>query len=379
MRTRGLLTTVAALLAALLLVTLLPTTAGARPDGRPTPGASITPREAPQSFLDARRRRSPLPVLWGRSFGDPSVAATSWGYVAVATGWGVPMSSAYAANGPWVDRGPALTRLPTWALDEPLWAADIERINGRWVMYYSARVAGLGRSGRCIGVAVSTSPLGGFTPVDRAPLVCPRRATTPRAGDLVPRRGRGLSKKAGVIDPSVFRDRGGRLHLLYKTQGFPSSIRMVRLNGHGLTARRKAPSRRLVRDPGTVENPVLVRRGKKYFLFTSQGNYGGCRYRTEWRRSKDLWSWKDTRPRVLLNRKKTGLCGPGGADVVAEPALGTTTIFFHGWVCYRTELPCRGRFNYKDPFGPPSNRAMYAARLGFKGGAPRIKRYLRPG
>lgn len=334
----------------------------------PTPAvATSAPRSGPTA---------PKPLVWSQSLADPSIAATPWGYVAVGTGVAVPRMRSWDGRN-WTPQPPALPNPPAWVAPGEVWASEIVRLRkNRWLLYYAAPVLGLGEGGRCIGVAVASSPLASFRPVGRAPLVCPARARTPRAGDRV-RRNRKMPR-SGVIDPSLHVDRKGRPLLLYKTQSTPSSIRMVRLRRNGTAIARKSRSRVLLKHHGIVENPVLVNRGKYHYLFLSAGNYQRCGYHTVWLRSRKLWKWKDKRKHTLLNRKKTGICGPGGADVVSESLLGTR-IYFHGWACERGPRPCPRRFHALDPYGLPSVRALYGARLGFKNGRPRVKRYLRAG
>src|SRR5690606_19493551 len=110
------------------------------------------------------------------------------------------------------------------------------------------------------------------TPLAQDPLL-PRDPTLPRAG---------------VIDPSVFRDVDGQRYLLYKTDRMPSSIRLVPLSRNGRRVRTGAVSQELFRATGVVENPVMTRRGSRYVLLTSEGDFTTCDYRTTWRASTSL-------------------------------------------------------------------------------------------
>ncbi len=131
---------------------------------------------------------------------------------------------------------------PSWAISGRYWASDLVQVNGLWLLYFSAEVAGLGLDGRCIGVATATDPTGAFVP-DERPLVCPRQAVSPPAYDKIKRRDRNMPK-GGVIDPDFFKDKRGHQYLLYRTQGTPSSIRLVELPRQRPPgrARRAAPS-----------------------------------------------------------------------------------------------------------------------------------------
>jgi len=303
----------------------------------------------------------------GHDFPDPAVTTYRHGLVAVSTGPNAPRMVSAAANAPWHLAGHALTRKPEWATGNGVWGVDLVRSGKRWLLYYAAPVRGLGPEGRCLGVAVSRTALGGFVPVGR-PLVCPRGARKPGGRLIAPAPDRVRSvmsrlPRRGVIDPSVARV-GGRLFLLYKTQGIPSTIRLVRLTDGGLHAART--SHELIRVGHIVENPVLVRHGRQYVLLTSEGSFADCGYRTTWRASTHLLRWSGSRPRVLLGRG-SGVCGPGGADVVVRHA--GPVVFFHGWACGRFAATCTAGSNAR----AESRRTLYAARLVWRGGRPRLR------
>ena len=317
------------------------------------------------------------PLLRDHGFADPSVVAYSHGYLAVSTGIGAPRATAPTPTGPWTVRSRAMVELPRWALTDEIWASDVVHLHHRWLLYYSAPVRGLGAGGRCIGVATARGVLGRFHPVGRHPLVCPGRARTPRAWDALQTRGRALPR-TGVIDPSGFHGKGGHQYLLYKTQGYPSSIRILPLSSDGTRARHHARSRELIRARGIVENPALVRRQGRYVLFTSEGFYGDCGYRTTWRSSHGLLHWGRAKRHLLLRHTRAGLCGPGGADVVMR-GRAQSLVFFHGWTCAGGLRPCPGSFHMDRRRGPQGQRSLYAAHLSWtRKGAPRVRGYLHP-
>lgn len=312
----------------------------------------------------------PRPILRG-NFADPAVERLAGGYVGYATGAHVPRAWTRSRNGRWQRNGPALRGLPAWSRPGDVWAADVKRVRGWWLLYYSAPVRGLGEHGRCIGVARSRSALRGFRPVGRAPLVCPSYVRqVPQAGDpLLPRDP--TLPRAGVIDPSVFEGDDG-LHLLYKTDRIPSSIRTVPLNAAGTRVRRGAVSTEMLRSAGVVENPVLVARPEGYVLLLSEGDYTRCSYRTIWHRSASLTDWSAPESGVLLDRASTGLCGPGGAD------LAGNRIFLHGWVCHGKGRACRSGFDWSKRERQRAERAMYGARLEWVAGLPVVGAWMRP-
>ncbi len=312
----------------------------------------------------------PQPILGG-DFADPAVAVLSQGYVGFSTGSLIPRAISHRPGGTWRPAGHGLVRLPSWShADGDIWASDIARVRGWWLLYFSAPVRGIGEHGRCIGVARSRRALGGFVPVGSRPLVCPTYAKAPPAGDPVPQADSSLPR-AGVIDPSLFVE-GGVAHLLYKTDRIPSSIRIVPLVASGL--RTAGASVELLRHDGVLENPVVVRRPEGYVMFLSQGDYGRCSYRTVWRRSTSLLDWSAATEGVLLDRSTTGLCGPGGADISAVPRGSRLRLFLHAWTCRGAQCPT-GVDLVKKRRRLGSQRPMYALDLAWESGEPVIGRF----
>ncbi len=313
----------------------------------------------------------PDPVVTTEKSGDPSVVQTRTGRVLVTTGPLVRRARWDPGEG-WRWIRPALSRLPRWAVADDVWAADLARVGDQWVLYYAARVKGLGKGRRCIGVATAPTAYGVFGPVDRRPLVCHARADTPRAWDTVPDAPR--LPRRGVIDPSYFVEDDGTPYLLYKTDGRPSSIRMLPLGPRGLAPAAGEISSELVRADWVMENPVVLQRSGYYHLFTSEDSWARCSYRTVWRRSTDLATWPTRPRRVLLSRASTdGLCGPGGADVLVVD--GRPLMYFHGWVRDGTTTPPGPAF-VAGAHGPPAHRVLYGARLRFARDVPGVARYL---
>ena len=313
------------------------------------------------------------PLEHRTSAADPSVTKTGpRQYVAVATGPRV--RRLVSRNGvTWRPISPALARRPHWARPgSTIWAADLVRVRNRWLLYFAAPVRGMGRTSRCIGVAASATSTGRFRPVGRRPLVCPPAAHAPRAEDRIldRHRRRPTYPTIGAIDPSVFIDRG-RVYLLYKTDGTPSSIRLLPLRASGLHARGR--SRALLSSRGVLENPVMVRHRRWLYLFMSAGDYSRCSYSTVWRRSHRINRWRGRPQRTLLGRRSTGLCGPGGADVVVDNRA--IRLYFHGWTCGGPR-PCGDGFHKtRDRQGPV--RALYAARLRFGKRGVRVGSFVR--
>jgi len=129
----------------------------------------------------------PAPLMWSRSFADPTVVESRVGYVGAATAPNLNIGRAQADAGPWnVIATPALTRRPGWAASAELWAPDIQRAPGGWLMYYAAPIAGADENSRCIGVAYSKKSFGPFTPIGEYGLLadCNSAALVSRDGSI---------------------------------------------------------------------------------------------------------------------------------------------------------------------------------------------------
>lgn len=298
---------------------------------------------------------------------DPGVVRDGTDYYMFMTGGLARVAWANTPQGPWAALPDALSRWGGWASGAgAVWAPGVTHTSAGWVLYYAAQAKGFAGQ-RCIGTAVSDSPAGPYAPSD-TPLICPILGGEDPVADRP-------VASAGVIDPDPFQAGDGQRYLLYKTQQSPATIRMFPLSADGLHGRGEV-SRELVRHPDSIEAPVMVQRGDEYVLFASANWYDQCRYTTVWRRSTDLWSFSDKPEHTLLDQAGTGLCGPGGADVVADPG-GSSRIFLHGWVCSQDGQPCPYTGLVTDP---SRRRVIYAAVLtwGDDGATPSVPAFLPP-
>ena len=297
---------------------------------------------------------------------DPGLVRDGNEYYAFLTGG--PLARVISANtpqGPWVEQANALSRWGAWASGKgAVWAPDVVHTSAGWVLYYAAIAKGFAGQ-RCIGTAVSDSPAGPYEPAD-SPLICPLLGGEDPAADRP-------DLTAGVIDPSPFQASDGKRYLLYKTQKTPGTLRMFPVSDDGLHGRGEV-SHELVRHADSIENPVMVQRGDSYVLFAAANWYDQCKYSTVWRRSDDMWSFADKEEHVLLDQASTGLCGPGGADVVAS-GNGPDRIFLHAWVCGDQGTPCDYEGQVTDP---TKRRVIYAATLtwGEDGATPQVPAFL---
>lgn len=315
--------------------TATPATAAQAPSPSAPAGAGpvAEPPEAPTS----------APVI-KENFPDPDVLRVGNVYYAYATnsrGNNTPVATAPSIDGPWTIRAAdALPRLGRWARPGHTWAPEVvRRPDGVFVLYYTAESRESGD--QCIGAATATSPGGPFQPEGERPLVC--------------------SERGDAIDAAFFRDADGSAHLLYRKDiggSRPTAIFVRPLGPRWLNF--VGPGTRILTwdgsDPVLVEAPALVRRGDKYVLFYSGGVFNSDKYRTRYAVASALGGPYRRAPRPLLDTESFGrkIRGPGGADVVTDPA--GDHIVFHGIA------------EFLD--GERVRRAMYVADLAWDGDRP---------
>jgi len=329
---------------------------------------------APRTGATKRAATAPRPLVWTRDFGDPTVVFDGEKWFGAATGFRARGAVSDYDWGAWTPTGDLLASKPAWAKYAGVWGPDIERGPDGWLAYYTMPSKGLPHEqDRCIGVATAPTLHDTFVPVSDRPLVCPAYSATTPANDTVP--GRVGLPRRGVIDPASYIHHNGKRFLMYRTQGKPSTVRMVRLDPTG--TRTYGRSIELIRDVGVLENPQMIEHGGYYYLITSRGDYDTCRYRTIWRRSKfRAKGFQGTRGFALMNRQLTGVCGPGGADYVEASAGYANRIFFHGWVCKGTNLPCYQSYKGAKDLSDVGKRALYAARLLWTRKGPVVTGYV---
>jgi len=220
----------------------------------------------------------PARAAYNGDLGDPFVLpVTSAGsvvrFVAFGTGdWPARIPTAHSTDLTTWEKGPdALPDLPGWAAPDPRhslsWAPAVLDTGHGYVLYVTLPDA---RSGQqCIVAATSAAPDGPYAGVGDGPLVCQH--------DL-----------GGSIDPSVVRDRSGRLHLLWKdegnTRGRPSRLWEQPLTGDGLglagAAHRLLSAVRPWQDKIVEEPAVIPAADGGWWLFYSGSLFDRPRYAT---------------------------------------------------------------------------------------------------
>ncbi len=214
---------------------------------------------------------------------------------------------------------------PKWLPKGGIWAPDIQRVGGKYHLYYAKSVWG-GEWDAGIGVAVSNNPAGPF--VDRGCMF--------------------TSKQIGIqncIDPFYIED-GGKKYLFF---GSFHGIYGVELTADGLHVKQGAKPREVA---GTfMEATYIRRRGGYYYLFGSTGTCcEGARstYRITIGRSKSLFGpyvdkagqrLLDNHYNILLD-KNDSVLGPGhNAGLITDDA-GNDYMFYHG---FKASDPDAGR------------------------------------
>jgi beta-xylosidase len=281
-------------------------------------------------------------LVYPFDFPDPDVILIGQTYVAYAT-------NSVAGNiqiiestdlTHWTAVGNALPSLPAWAEPNFTWAPSLASIDGHFLLYYAADVAGSGTE--CISVATASQPQGPFIDTSSAPLECQKSL-------------------GGSIDPFTFIDRNGSPYLLWKTGGPGSSkIWSEQLAPTGTTtAPGASPTVLLVPDQswesGTIEAPDMITSGGRDFLFFSGNDWGTAKYAVGVAIcSGPLGPCRDASPDPVLS-SGTGAVGPGGESVFTD-ASGTYWMAFDAWV--------------PGAVGFPNSRGLYLRRLALSGPAP---------
>ncbi len=219
---------------------------------------------------------------------------------------------------------------PKWNPKGNLWAPDINKIDRKYVLYYSKSEWG-GEWTCGIGVATADRPEGPFT--DHGSLF--------------------ISKEIGVqnsIDPFFISD-GGHNYLFW---GSFRGIYGIELTADGLAVKPGAEKQRVA---GTfMEGTYIHKRGGYYYLF---GSAGTCcegeksTYRVTVGRSKNLFGPyvdKQGRPltenhfEVVLHRSKD-VVGPGHNSEIVTDDEGHDWMLYHG---FKASDPDAGRVVYMD-------------------------------
>ena len=225
----------------------------------------------------------------------------------------------------WELRGDAMPQPPAWA-NGNFWAPEVTRTPGGYVMYFTARAAGVtrpdGKEAQCVGVAVSQTPDGPFTSNTDAPLVC--------QADL-----------GGTIDASVVRDVDDALWLIYKNDGNCCRIEtrffMRKMSEDGLEFAGEEIAIEGIKadrrwEGNVVEAPTIRREGDTYYLFYSANAYDSAFYSVGYATSETLTGpYEEAQENPILESGRGGgPIGPGHQALV-EDRDGDLWMVYHSW------------------------------------------------
>ena len=211
---------------------------------------------------------------------------------------------------------------PQWSPGGGLWAPDVNRIDGRYVLYYA-----MGHWGDPVrsasGVAVSDSPTGPFR--DQGMIV--------RADNT------GVMNS---IDPVFFED-GGKRYLFWGSFGEGSGIWAVELSSDGLSVREGASPVQI--SAIDTEGAYVVKRDRWYYVFASRGSCcEGARstYHVVVARSNRVlgpytdpsgksFLDKDYRYTILSSSPDATFRGPGHNSALIRDDAGNDWIYYHSY------------------------------------------------
>ena len=211
---------------------------------------------------------------------------------------------------------------PQWSPGGALWAPDVNRIDGRYVLYYAMGHWG-DHERSASGVALSNSPTGPFR--DKGMIVS--------------------ADNTGVmnsIDPVFFED-GGRRFLFWGSFGQGSGIWAVELASDGLSVKEGAEPVRI--SAINTEGAYVVKHGGWYYVFASRGSCcegASSTYHVVVARSRNVLGpytdpsgksfLDDDYQYTILSSSPDGtFCGPGHNSALVRDDAGNDWVFYHSY------------------------------------------------
>jgi beta-xylosidase len=248
----------------------------------------------------------------------------------------------------WTNVGTAFTERPTWTVpsgDWHPWAPGVARRPAPaagataprcFVLYYTALHGTLAQRPHCVGVAVSSVAAGPFT--DLGPLIS---ADGEAAGRPI---GCGDDAGSGNIDPAPFIDVDGRAYLYVSTDRrcdasgayvldptisvIPLSDDLIRARGPRIALLKGAGGWELSGGRPLVENPWMQRRGSRYHLFYSGGDWRGA-YGMGYATASSPTGPFVRAPENPILHETESVRSPGGGMIIRGPAGGDWLVY-HG-------------------------------------------------
>jgi len=313
------------------------------------PGIAVSPSPTPAFAGDAP---DPDVVLVGSTYLAFSTGTRLASYLQVlcdpsaspATGWVPCPGVLYGAS--------ALPLPPAWQAPGTQNAPGVYEFGGRWIMFYTAALAGHpGDAGaNCLSVATSTdltptSPV--FVDTSTAPLVCD-------------------ASLGGAIDPMPFVDPAtGLAYLTWKSNsgvpGLPAQLWSQPLGPDGMTpvgGPSLLQTQDTVRHPfeTTIENPQLVASDGAYYLTFSSGVWNSQGYdQVAVPCAGPLGPCQEPGGGPFLSSYGS-VAGPGGGTFFRDTA-GDWWLAYAGWSASCTSYDCGGA---RSLFVAPASIAPFA-------------------
>ena len=283
---------------------------------------------------------------WDDDAPDPHVVRFGHRYYAYTTGttWGnrIGVLVSDRPDGGWRTTtgqswgSTALPTVPAWQVPDTQWAPAVYRFAGRYVLFYAAQTRSTGEW--CLSVATADAPEGPFQDQTGAtgPIVC-------------------QDHLGGVIDPNPFVDADGTPWLHFKNNdGMPgpgddhavSKVFAVRLGADGtrpVGGYHEVLAKDTTRYPWqtTLDNPQMVLRGGRHYLFHTGGDYvGNGTYATGYAVCAGPTGPCTTNAEPLLT-SYGDVAGPGGGTVVRD-LDGQWWLSYHAWTTGCYDYSCGG-------------------------------------
>lgn len=232
----------------------------------------------------------------------------------------------------WEYVGEVFKQKPAWKAAGGLWAPDINKVKGQYILYYSFSAWADPNPG--IGVATATSPAGPF--YDRGKLFSTEDIDVPNS-----------------IDPSVYSERGNN-YLIWGSfgDGPTQGIHLIALSKDATQL--AAHTQKVKLAAGDWEAAMLHQRGGYYYFFGSKGSCcegADSQYRVYVARSKNISGPYEDRTGNAITERGAGtlvlqgsadIAGPGHHAKILTDDRGNDWLLYHAiwkeqpWVGTRT-------------------------------------------